>query len=119
MGAWTILIEPWPASSSIPLKAALEVDPRRKIARLCARVEGSDNLEVQSGAIARSFFETEARDFSKAGEWLKEPEATELLERIHAGYHCDTLWSGDPVASWSEDAWEAGHQLYQKLSILV
>lgn len=110
--SWTIRVEVAVVGGPVPHRLALEVDPRRLQVSLVSRVEGTGGLEIQSGAIARSFFELETGNLEAAARWLEGEEAQQLLETIQAGYHCELLWSGDPVVSWNEAAWEAGHRLY-------
>ena len=112
--SWTVEIEAvWPAVDVQFHRLALEVDPRRRVVRLGARVPNTGALDVQSGAVARSFYERGESELSAAGEWLRGPDAAELLEALAGGFHCETLWSGDPVVSWSDEAWEAGRALYE------
>lgn len=110
---WRVVVETAVVSSRIPHRLALEVDPRQRIVRVASRVEGSGDLQIQSGAVARSFFEMETGNLAAAGAFLASLEAQVLLEAIEDGYTCEILWTGDPVARWSDAAWEAGHALYQ------
>ena len=117
---WEILLEEgWPASGSEPYALALEVDPRARTARLGPRVVGASPLEVRSGAISRSFFTTGPANLRPAGLWLDSAEGRALLDEVGAGFRCETLWSGDPVVSWSEAAWEAGHTIYTHVESLL
>ena len=112
--SWTIEIEAaWPELDAAFHRLALEVDPRRRVVRLGARVPHTGTLEVQSGAVSRSFFERGASELGAAGEWLRGEEAAVLLDTLADGYHHETLWSGDPVVTWSDEAWEAGRALYE------
>lgn len=115
---WTIEVEPARASDGF-WQLAMEVDPRRRRVSLGWRVVGGGSLDVQSGAIARSFFEVADPDCAAAAAWLRQPEAQALLEEVGAGYHCETLWTGDPVARWSEEAWAAGNQIYRRVEALL
>lgn len=116
---WQIQVEEAPPNSRIPWRLALEVDPRRRQVYLGPRVEGSGDLEIQSGAIARSFFETNAIDCVAAAQWLQGEEALALLETLYAGFQYDTLWTGDPVVHWSDEAWAAGHALWERISRFI
>lgn len=117
---WQIRVEDWPpATGKIPWRLALEVDPQRRQVCLGPRVEGSGDLEIQSGAVARSFFETSAIDRTAAAQWLQGEEALALLETLHAGFQCETLWTGDPVVHWSDEAWAAGHALWERISRFI
>lgn len=117
---WQILLEPgWPPETGIPWRLALEVDPRRLTVALGPRVRDVASLEVQSGAVARSFFEVAQVELEAAGAWLAGDEAGALLEQLAAGFHCDVLWTGDPVVQWTEAGWEAGHTLYLKVASLL
>lgn len=98
---------------------ALEVDPRRGIVRLGDRVPDTGDLEIQCGAIARSFFERAPVTTEAAVAWLAGEEAAALLAAIEAGFRCDTLWSGDLVVVWDDGAWEAGRTLYLRLEDLL
>lgn len=106
------LEEGWP-EDGLPWRLALEVDPRRRRVTLGPRMPGSGGLEVQAGAQARSFFERGRSELREAGEWLGGEEAGALLAELEAGFACETLWSGDLVATWSEEAWAAGRALYE------
>ncbi len=115
---WQIDIETdWPEGNDHRL--AFEVDPRKRIVRLGPRVEGANSLEVQSGAVARSFFDVRNVSTAAASEWLRGEEAAALLEILAAGFTCDVLWSGDPVVTWSDTAWEAGSEMIQTLARLL
>lgn len=116
---WRIQVEDGPTSNKIPWRLALEVDPQRRRVWLGPRVEGSGDLDIQSGAVARSFFETGPINVAAAAQWLQTEEALALLETLHAGFQCDTLWTGDPVVHWSDDAWAAGHALWERISRFV
>ncbi|MSQ02664.1 MAG: hypothetical protein EXR71_12375 [Myxococcales bacterium] len=120
MHPWQVIAEgEWPAADGLPWRLALDVDPRQRTVTLGARVPGVGGLELQSGAISRSFFECGARDLSSVATWLRTAPPQSLLARVEAGFSCDVLWSGDPVVVWSEDAWEAGHALYQGAAALL
>lgn len=110
MPPWNVQLDP--PSPYPQARLALEIDPRRRTVRLGERVPGTGDLEVQAGVIARSFYEGTPGDPGAAVAWLQTPEATTLLDTLEAGFGCDTLWSGDLVAHWSDEAWEAGHALY-------
>lgn len=115
---------PWEIHLDPPLpypqaRFALEVDPRRRVVRLGHRVPGTGDLEVQAGVISRSFFEREPTDPLPALRWLQSSEAQEMLTKIESGFLCETLWSGDLVAQWTEDAWEVGHVLYLRVALLL
>lgn len=117
---WEILLEEgWPTDASESYALALEVDPRARTARLGPRVVGASPLEVRSGAISRSFFECGPANLRPAGLWLDSPEGRALLDEVGVGFRCEVLWSGDPVASWSEAAWEAGHTIYTQVASLL
>lgn len=115
---------PWDVQLDPPLpypqaRFALEIDPRRRTVRLGPRVPGTGDLEVQAGVIARSFFDGSPTDPEAALVWLRSEDATALLATLEAGFGCDTLWSGDLVAHWSDEAWEAGHGLYLRVAVLL
>ncbi|GDX81873.1 hypothetical protein LBMAG42_36840 [Deltaproteobacteria bacterium] len=117
---WEILLEEgWPTDVSTPYALALEVDPRARTARLAPRVVGADSLEVRSGAVSRSFFTCGPANLRPAGLWLDSAEGRALLDEVGAGFRCEVLWSGDPVVSWSEAAWEAGHTIYERVASLL
>lgn len=112
--SWRVEIETeWPSIDAEFHRLALEIDPRNRIVRLGARIPHTGELDVQSGALARSFYERGAADLRAAAAWLATAEAEALLDEVAEGFHCETLWSGDPVVSWSEAAWEAGHAVYE------
>ncbi len=120
MQPWQVIVEEeWPAADGVPWRLALDVDPRRRTATLGARVPGVGGLELQSGAISRSFFDCGRRDLTDVATWLRAAGAQALLARVEAGFSCEVLWSGDPAVQWSEDAWEAGHALYQGAAALL
>lgn len=113
---WTIHAETtWPPADDVPHRLAIDVDPRTRTVHLGPQVVGSASLDVQAGAVARSFYDgpgtEQASDLTAAVEWLRCAEAGALLNTIEAGFHCEVLWTGDPVATWSEAAWQAGHTL--------
>jgi hypothetical protein len=117
MRAWRVEVDPplpYPEA-----RFAMEVDPRRGIVRLGHRVPDTGDLEIQCGAIARSFFEQMPVTTDAAAAWLAGEEAAGLLATIEAGFSCDTLWSGDMVVTWSEGAWEAGRTLYLRVEALL
>lgn len=116
--SWTIEIEAgWPELDAAFHRLALEVDPRRRIVRLGARIPHTGALDVQSGALARSFYEARETDLTRAGEWLRSEEAAALLDTLEDGFQYETLWSGDPVVRWSDEAWEAGRALYEGVGV--
>ncbi|MSP57057.1 MAG: hypothetical protein EXR69_15880 [Myxococcales bacterium] len=122
--SWTVHAETtWPVEDDVPRRLALDVDPRKLWVHLGPQVVGSASLDVQSGAIARSFYDgpgtEQASDLTEAVEWLRGPEAAALLDTIEAGFHCEVLWTGDPVASWTEAAWRAGHSLVTQVGARV
>lgn len=119
MSAWRIEVEAERQEAGGFLRLAMEVDPRERLVRLGLRPVQGGSLDVQSGAVARSFFEADAADWRAAAAWLGTDEATALLETIAAGYTCDKLWTGDFVARWSDEAWEAGHTVWQRLGALI
>jgi hypothetical protein len=86
---------------------------------LAERVPDTGDLDDASGAVARSFYPRRAGDIEPVLAWLRGEEAQSLLATIEAGYHCELLWSGDPVATWTGSAWEAGHQLYLRIEGLL
>ncbi len=109
--AWTLTVDTsWPPPDAVT-RLALDVDPRRRTLHLGPQVVGTGCLEIQSGAIARSFYACAEEDLAAASEWLAGDEAGALLDAIEAGFRCDLLWSGDPVVTWSDSAWEAGAAL--------
>src|SRR5687768_15346391 len=101
---WRIsAVEQWPESAPLPWRLAIEVGPR---------IEGTGGIEIQSGAVARSFFDATAPvDLTAATRWLAGDEATALLDAVADGFSCEMLWTGDLSVSWSEAAWQAGHAL--------
>lgn len=118
--AWTFELEDTPAAADeVERHLVLEVDPRENILRIVSRAVGSSTLDTQSGAVARSPFPATTSPPGVTRAWLASDEAGELLARIERGYACEVLWTGDPVATWSDDAWEAGHTLYLHLSVLL
>jgi hypothetical protein len=98
---------------------AMEVDPRRRTVRLGLRPFDGGSLEIQSGAVARTFFPVDRAEWVEAAAWLDTDEARGLLDAIAAGYACETLWTGDPVASWTEEAWAAGNAIYARISRIL
>ena len=117
---WEVFLEPgWPEPSGIPWRLAMEVDPRRRVVRLGPRVPDAADLDVQSGAIARSFFEVGQVDLTAAGAWVTTDEAQALLDTVAAGFHCEVLWTGDPSVTWSDEAWDAGRILYLRMAALL
>lgn len=111
-GGWSVVLEEgWP-QDGLPWRLALEVDPRRREVMVGPRMPGTGGLDVQTGARARSFFDRGESPLAETGAWLAGDEARELLETLEAGFRCESLWSGDLVASWSDEAWEAGRALY-------
>lgn len=115
-GAWRIEVEADRQAAGGYMRLAMDVDPRERVVRLGLRPAHGGTLDVQSGAVARSFFEASEADWHAASEWLASAEATALLETVAAGYTCDKLWTGDFVARWSDEAWEAGHTLWQRVA---
>lgn len=114
MPSWDIVVEEgWPEQPGIPWRVAMDVDPRAATVTLGARVPGTGSLEVQSGAVARTFFPVERGDLAAAAAWLRGEEAAACLAELAGGFTCHVLWSGDPVVTWSEEAWAAGNRLYQ------
>ncbi|MFZ5477560.1 MAG: hypothetical protein ACOZNI_12360 [Myxococcota bacterium] len=112
-------VDRWP-DAPVERRLALEVDPRARAVWLGPRVEGTGGLEIQSGAVARSFFDlTVETDVSAAAAWLAGEEAKALLDTVAAGFACETLWTGDLSVSWSEEAWQAGHALIQRVAALI
>ncbi len=97
----------------------MEVDPRRRVVRLGPRVPDAADLDVQSGAIARSFFEVAQVDLAAAGAWLGTDDAQALLDAVAAGFHCEILWTGDPSVSWTDDGWDAGRTVYLRVAALL
>lgn len=117
--AWTVILEEgWP-DDGLGWRLAMDVDVRARTVRLGPRVPGSGGLDVQGGAVARSFYDCEAVELGVAGAWLAGEEATVLLATVEAGFRCHTLWTGDLQAEWSEDAWAAGHALAVRVGELL
>ena len=114
--AWQVVVEEgWPDAASARWRLALEVDPRSRTVTLGPRAERTGALDIQSGAVARSFFEAADVELSDAGAWLRGDEAEALLAELEAGFTCELLWTGDPVVNWSEAAWQAGAELYRQV----
>ena len=110
---WTVTLEAeWPVDG-LPWRLALEVNPRARTVCVGPRMPGTGGLEIQAGAAARSFYERGHSELRAAGEWLRGEEAQALLAELESGYQCETLWSGDLSATWTDEAWEAGRALYE------
>ena len=98
----------------------MEVDARYQKMHLGRFIVGSSSHEIQSGIVARSYFEGMFNaDPRAAGEWLAGAEAAELFALIDEGYVYDKMWSGDSVATWSQSAWDAGRELYMRVADLL
>ena len=108
---WSIVAEPCapPDGTNRP---AMDVDPRQRTVRLGLRSLSGGGPEIASGAVARTFFSGEVRDWGGAETWLRRPEAQALLEAIAAGQNVDLVWTGDLVVEWSEAALSAGRDLH-------
>lgn len=108
---WSIFAEPCvpPDRTNQP---AMDVDPRQRTVRLGLRSLSGGGPEISSGAVARTFFSGEVRDWTGAESWLRGPEAQALLDAIAGGQHVDLIWTGDLVVQWSEAALAAGRELH-------
>ena len=86
------------------------------VAARCIRLGvASPNTELhgeRTGAVVRRFLEERVVDWSKAIQWLAEPEAMGLMARLDAGIVRTQLWSGDVVVDWSETATAAADALF-------
>jgi hypothetical protein len=109
--SWSIVADPCepPDGTNRP---AMDVDPLGRIVGLGLRSISGGGPEIASGAVARSFFDADVRDWSRAEAWLRGPEAQALLDAIAGGQDIDLIWSGDLVVRWSETALAAGRQLH-------
>jgi hypothetical protein len=111
MTTWSIAAEP-----AVPIDGtngpAMEVDPRRRTVRLGLRGVSGGGPEIASGAVVRTFFSGEVRDWSAAEAWLRSEEATALLDALAAGQDVHVVWSGDMVVEWSDAALAAGRELH-------
>ena len=108
---WSIVAEPCAAPDGTN-GPAMDVDPRRHTVRLGLRSLSGGGPEIASGAVARTFFSGEVRDWGGAEAWLRRPEAQALLEAIAGGQTVDVIWTGDLVVQWSEAALAAGRELH-------
>ncbi len=107
---WTVQIlteRPGPGTSAL----AVEVDPRMQRVTLAWRTLGLGSAEVGNRALFRRFLPVEFPDLEPGQTWLEGPEAGHLLGRIQAGYSGGMTWSGDPVGTWTEEAWSAAEEL--------
>ncbi len=93
---------------------AVEIDPRRHTVTLVWRTLGLGDAEVGSRALYRGFIE-EPGEPDAALPWLEGPEAQALLARVAEGYGCSTTWSGDPVGTWTEEAWGAAERVVERV----
>ena len=109
--SWSIVAEPFerPDGTNRP---AMDVDPRRRTVCLGLRSLSGGGPEISSGAVARTFFSGDVRDWSAVESWLRGPQAQALLEAIAGGQDVDMIWSGDLVVRWSEAALAAGRELH-------
>jgi hypothetical protein len=114
VSVWTILAEPGALGDGTN-RPAMDVDPRRRIVRLGLRMTSGGEQEITSGAVARTFFDGDVLDWSRAAEWLAGDDANALLDAIAAGHDVATLWTGDLVVTWSEQALAAGRELHGRV----
>ena len=110
--SWSIVAEPCERPDGTN-RAAMDVDPRRRIVRLGLRQLSGGGPEIASGAVARTFFSGDVTDWSRAESWLRGPEAQALLEAVGSGQRVDLIWSGDLVVEWSEAGLAAGRELHE------
>ena len=108
---WSIVAEPCSAPDGTN-RPAMDVDPQRRTVRLGLRSLSGGGPEIASGAVARTFFSGEVRDWSEAESWLRGPEAQALLEAVASGQDVHLVWTGDLVVEWSEAALSAGRELH-------
>ncbi len=116
--AWSIVADPAgpPDGTNAP---AMDVDPRRRTVDLGLRGVSGGAPEIESGAIVRTFFDGEVRDWRPAVAWLRSDEATALLDALAAGQDVHVIWTGDLVVHWSDAALSAGRELHARVQRAV
>jgi hypothetical protein len=115
---WQIRIDEGTVATAT-MALAVDVDPRTRTLSLGLRPRTGGGPEIASGAVARTFLEVDAVSWESAIAWLAGEEAAALLARMEAGYEVETLWTGDLLASWSEDAFAAGAAMVARIAELA
>jgi len=89
---------------------ALDVDIYSRVVEVVARIPGE--LSDDIGRLVRFRRPLSGCDGPAVQAFLEGDEAQVLLARVQDGTGVDTLWSGDRLGTWTEDAFEAACALH-------
>lgn len=84
---------------------ALTVDPVARRVTVGHVVLGAGDARVANRAVYRALVERVDQG------WLGSAQALTLLTQVDEGFRSTTMWSGDVVGDWTEEAWTAAEEL--------
>jgi len=93
------------------LSPMVELDLVRRRLRLGVGTPNSMDTAETTGSLIRRYLEGDGVDWSAAYEWAQ--AATAGFATIDAGTTRETMWSGDTVVRWTEDAAAAADALFE------
>ena len=89
------------------LSPMVELDLVRRRLRLSVGTPNSMNSAETTGSLIRRYLEGDSVDWSAAYEWAQ--TVTTVFAQIDSGTTRESMWSGDTVVRWTEDAVEYPH----------